>query len=563
MFNIFTNPIFRREFLVLARSRKAKLSATALILVLCAVLYILWPRTGVVSEFDSNEIFSVFLGATLGIIILLVPAFTSTAITDEKENQSFNILFTTLLSPFEILAGKLFSSLAMIFTVVILAMPVIAICALSGGIGIPLLTKTYAVIFLATLTYGLLGLALSAYCHRSFTSVVVTYVVIAVLAGATWLPSVLLGGWVQMRPLWAMLRSLSPFEALFALNHASRYEIVVGDGAFATTTLRLYTMGMVALSVFFFIVFCIFILRPLRPRRSKTQQQYSDFKTSLKRRLGFPFYLIDPLKRKKPIPGYRNPVFVAELRSKIFGKPGFIIWSLTACVVASIGTMILTCFTYATKLGPDRVRFVAVLLQFAIIILVAPIVSSGSITDERVSNTITSLRMTCLSTWTVVLGKFKAAFVYVLIFLLSSLPVLFALVFLETQPSYGRIGWWLFALVLSALVFTIAGLFASTVMRTTAAATAASYGFAFALSVVTMSVELFGARIPVNVRTVILTFNPLVAAIQVASDDWFGDLPQLFGRPLWQNHLYLFGSIAIILLFGTAWRVRGIFRERI
>jgi len=225
--------------------------------------------------------------------------------------------------------------------------------------------------------------------------------------------------------------------------------------------------------------------------------------------------------------------------------------------------MILTCFTYATKLGPDRVRFVAVLLQFAIIILVAPIVSSGSITDERVSNTITSLRMTCLSTWTVVLGKFKAAFVYVLIFLLSSLPVLFALVFLETQPSYGRIGWWLFALVLSALVFTIAGLFASTVMRATAAATAASYGFAFALSVVTMSVELFGARIPVNVRTVILTFNPLVAAIQVASDDWFGDLPQLFGRPLWQNHLYLFGSIAIILLFGTAWRVRGIFRERI
>lgn len=547
----------------MARSQKAKFSAVAMIAVLSLVLFILWPRTGVVSEFDSNEIFSVFLGATLGIIILLVPAFTATAITDEKENESFNILFTTLLSPYEILAGKLFSSLTVIFTVVILAMPVIAICALSGGIGVSLLGKTYAIIMLATLTYGLLGLALSAVCNRSFTSVVVTYVAIAVLSGATWLPSVLLSRWDRMRTVWEILRSLSPFEALFALNHPSRYEIVVGEGAFATTTLRLYTMGMLIVAVICLVVFCVFILRPLRPKRTKQQQRYSDFRTSLKRRLGFPFYLIDPLKRKKPIPAYRNPVFVAELRSKVFGRPNFILRALASCIIISIGILILACFNYATRLGPDHVRFVAVLFQFSIIILIAPMVSSGSITDERISNTIVSLRMTRLSTWTVVLGKFKAAFVYVLIFLVSSLPVLYSLVYLETQPSYIRIAWWLFALVLSALVFTLSGLFASTWMRTTAAATAASYGFAFTLSVVTMSVQLFGARIPDTIRAAILTFNPLVAAIQITSDEWFAELPRLFGRPLWQNHLILFGALAVFLLLATAWRVHCIFRERI
>lgn len=563
MFNIFSNPIFRREFLVLARSRKSVFTAVLLIPLLSSVLYILWPRTGIVSEFDSNEIFTVFLGATLGIIILLVPAFTSTAITDEKENWSFNILFTTLLSPFEILTGKLFSSLGMIFSVVVLAMPVIAICALSGGIGVALLCKTYAVIFLATLTYGLLGLALSAICQRSFTSVVMTYAMIAVLAGATWLPSVLLSRWDRMRTVWVILRSLSPFEALLALNHPSRYEIVVGGGAFATTTLRLYAMGMGLLCVLLLGLFCLFILRPLQPRKSKSQQHYSDFRTSLKRKLGFPFYLIDPLKRKKSIPAYRNPVFVAELRSKIFGRPKFILRALAACIIISLGILILACFNYATLLGPEGVRFVAVLFQFSIILLIAPIVSSGSITDERVSNTIVSLRMTRLSTWTVVLGKLKAAFVYVLIFLISSLPVLFSLVYLETEPSYTRIGWWLFALMLSALVLTIAGLFASTCMRTTAAATAASYGFAFLLSVVTFGVELFGTRVPDTLRAAILTLNPLVAAIQITADDWYSDLPKLFGRPLWQNHLYLFGILAVLLLFGSAWRVRAIFRERL
>ena len=548
---------------MLARSLKAKLAGAAMLLALCSVLYILWPRTGVVSAFDSNEIFSVFLGVTLGIIILLVPAFTSTAITAEKENLSFNILFTTLLSPFEILVGKLSASLVMIFAVVILAMPIVAICGLSGGIGVGLLIQAYGVLFLATFTYGLLGLALSAFCHRSFTSVVVTYVCIAVLAGATWLPSVLLNRLDRLRVVWKILRSLSPFEALFALTHPSRFEIVVGDGAFATTTLHLFTLGMLLLSAVFFAVFCFFILRPLRPRRSKTQQQYSDMRTSLKRRLGFPFYLIDPLKRKKPIPGYRNPVFVAELRSRIFGRPNFILRTLACCIMVSIGILILACFNYATQLGPDHVRFIAIIFQFSIIILMAPIVSSGSITDERVGNTITSLRMTRLSTLTIVFGKLKAAFVYVLIFLISSLPVLFSLVYLETEPSYTRIGWWVGALVLSALVFTIAGLFASTMMKSTAAATAASYGFAFVLSVGTMSVKMFGERIPQDVQAAILTFNPLVAAIQITSDDWFADLPRLFGHPLWVNHMVVFGALAVALLFGSALRVRSIFRQRV
>ncbi len=562
MFNLLANPIFRREFLVMARSRKAVFSALLLIAVPALVLYILWPRAGVVSEFDSNEIFSVFLGATLGIIILLVPAFTSTAITDEKENQSFNLLFTTLLSPFEILVGKLFSSLAMIFAVIGLSMPIIAICSLSGGIGIPLLAKTYAIIFLATLTYGLLGLAMSALCQRSFTSVVVTYVAIAVLAGATWLPSVLLSRWDSMRSVWTVLRCMSPFEALFALNHPSRYEIVVGSGAFATTTLRLFSTGMGLLAAVFLVAFCYFILRPLQPRKGKSQQQYSDLKTGLKRRLGFPFYLIDPLKRKRPIPAYRNPVFVAELRSKIFGKPKFILRALAACIIVSLGLLILVCVNFASLLGPDQVRFVAVLFQFAIIILIAPIVSSGSITDERISNTILPLRMTPLSAWTVVVGKIKAAFVYVVIFLLSSLPVLFSLAYLETQAAYWRIAAWMGALLLSAVVFIIAGLLASTLAKTTAAATAVSYGFAFSLSVVTLSVQMFGSRVPDQLRAIILTFNPLVAAIQITSDVWFAELPRLWGRPLWQNHLYLFGGLAVLLLLATAVRVRRIFRER-
>jgi ABC-type transport system involved in multi-copper enzyme maturation permease subunit len=473
------------------------------------------------------------------------------------------VLYPTALKPFEILTGKRCSSLAMVTSIAILAMPVTAICALSGGISVPLLLKTYAIVLLAIVTYGVLGLTISAICSRSFTAVVSTYVMIAVLAGGTWLPSVLLGSMGGLTTVWMLLRSLSPFEALFALNHPSRYEIYLGGTAIAGTTFQFYVGGMLLLTALLFVLFCYFILRPLRSRKARQQQQYTDIRTTLKRKLVFPFYLIDPLKRKRPIALWRNPVFVAELRSKIFGKPKFIIRALATCITLSMGILILIAFNFATVLGPDHVRFVAVVFQFGLIVLVAPLVSSGSITEERNSGTMLLLRITPVSAWTMVMGKMKAAFMYVLIFLISSLPVLFALTYLETEAAYWRIGAWVITLLLSALVFTLGGLFASTFMSTTAAATALSYTFAFALSVVTLSVLLFGERISATVQTVFLTLNPLVAAIQITSDEWFAEYPMLFGNAIWKNHLYLFSALAVCMLVVAAIRVRQIFHERI
>ncbi|MCF7855133.1 MAG: ABC transporter permease subunit [Candidatus Pacebacteria bacterium] len=554
------NPIFRREYLMMARSRKALLAVLLLVVVLSLILYTLWPRSGVLSQFDSNEIFSVFLGANLALIILLVPAFTAAAITVERENQSFDLLFTTALTPFEILAGKLFSALGMVFSIVLLSAPVTAVCALSGGISVALLLKTYGIIFLATLVYALLGLAISAVCHRSFTSVVSTYLGIGVLAGATWLPSVLLSGLTDLDAVWRIVRSLSPFEALFALNHPARYEIEVG-GVFATNTLRLYTVGMILLGGVFLLIFIVFVLRPTHTRKAKFQEQYSDFRTSVKRRLGFPFYLIDPLKRKNPIATWRNAVFVAELRSKLFGHPKFILRALAICIALSLGILILISFNFAAVLGPEQVRLAAVLFQFGLIILFAPLVSSGSITDERAAGTIVLLRMTPLSIWTIVVGKLKAAFMYVFIFLLSSVPVLCALAYLELESAYWRIGAWVGALLLCAFVFILTGLVSSTVMKTTAQATALSYTVAFLLSVVTFSVLLFGTRISPSVKAAVLTVNPLAGAIQITSEKWFADLPLLYGRTIWQNHLLLFAALAVVLLIAAVLRVGAMLRR--
>ncbi len=95
-----------------------------------------------------------------------------------------------------------------------------------------------------------------------------------------------------------------------------------------------------------------------------------------------------------------------------------------------------------------------------------------------------------------------------------------------------------------------------------AAATALSYLFAVTLSIVSLAVLMFGTRISALVKSAGLTFNPLVAAVQITSDVWFAELPPIRGNPLWQNHLILFGAVAVLLLAVTAFRVHRIFRRR-
>ena len=88
----------------------------------------------------------------------------------------------------------------------------------------------------------------------------------------------------------------------------------------------------------------------------------------------FPFYLIDPLKRKKPIGSWRNPVYVAEIRSRIFGKPKFIARALCACIVASMVLLLLTAMNFATALRPDDVRIVTLIFQVGVVAFFAPAV---------------------------------------------------------------------------------------------------------------------------------------------------------------------------------------------
>jgi hypothetical protein len=432
-------------------------------------------------------------------------------------------------------------------------------------------------------------LAVSSLCQRSYAALLATYIGITIMAGATWLPSVLLKI-PAMQPFFLKLRAISPYEALFALQFAETYEIGV-IGASAENVFSFFLVSMLVLGAIFFAIFARFIFAPPNLRRSTTVSKYVDTRTMIKRKLGWPFYLIDPLRRKKPISPLRNPVFVAEIRSKIFGNPKFIIRALTICICLSIGILVLI----AGQVGEtdlDKIRAVAIIFQLGVVAILAPTVSSSSITDEITRDTLLLLRLSPLSSFTVVTGKMKAALLYVLIFLLSSLPVFLALVYLESTATidfaglfpkgfsaealetsklawqslidnYWRVGAWMGVLITTCLVLTAGGLCASCFSPGTGVATAISYAFALLFTAGSLSVLLFSTRISPTIQAAFLMFNPFIAALEITLDNSLASrLPSLFGNRLWQNHLIIFSILTVILLTISAIRVHFLFKEQ-
>ena len=445
------------------------------------------------------------------------------------------------------------------------------------------------IVALATLVFGLMGLAISSICRKTYVSILLTYIGVAVLAGGTWLPSVLFALPI-LRPFFLKLRAISPYEALFALQFSESYEVHLA-GASAQSVFTIFLIAMGILAVLFFAIFARCIFAPPNFSRTKTVEQYDDKKTLRKRRLGWPFYLIDPLKRKKPIPSYRNPVFVAEIRSKIFGNPKFIIRALSTCICISL-CLLVAIMHQVGETELDKIRAVAIIFQLGLVAILAPTVSSGSITDEKVSDTLLLLRLSPLSSLNVVIGKMKAAMMYVTIFLLSGIPVLIVLVFLETSVSpnfgamlpssltadgilaaekaildgigiYWRVLAWSGILLVTCMLLTSAGLCASCFAPSTGFATAVSYGFALLLTVGSLSVLLFGSRVAPEIQAWFLTFNPFIAAMEITLDKSLANtLPTLFGNRLWVNNLLISLALTLVLLGISAIKVHILFKEQ-
>jgi ABC-type transport system involved in multi-copper enzyme maturation permease subunit len=120
------------------------------------------------------------------LIIVLAPAFTSGAISLEREKQTLDLLVTTPLSSLGLVIGKLGSALAYVFLLIFASLPMAAIVFLFGGVGPDDLLRAYVLLVCFAIGFGAIGLFISALVKRTQVATVLTYLTILILTAGTW-----------------------------------------------------------------------------------------------------------------------------------------------------------------------------------------------------------------------------------------------------------------------------------------------------------------------------------------------------------------------------------------
>jgi hypothetical protein len=272
-----------------------------------------------------------------------------------------------------------------------------------------------------------------------------------------------------------------------------------------------------------------------------------------RRRKRFPFYLVDPDRRKRLLADWMNPVYARELRSKAFGGGIWIFRGAYLCLCVSIILMVLMLGNF-TQFTPATIKATAIGFQIGLVMLLIPPLTAGGITRERELRMIDDLRLSRIGAWQLLSGKLLVAFVFVLFLAIGSVPLWIVIVYMQmnTPQELLTVGAILLSTVLLGLT---SGLVSSSFLRRTSAAAAAAYGLLCVVVLSTLLPYLQPEKFADVIRNRLLSLNPFVSAVQVVNSDQFSQT-----QMLWRDHL-LFSLILSGLFFILAYiNVRRLLR---
>ena len=123
----------------------------------------------------GKAVFAAVLAIQVFLVIFIGPAFTSAAITGEKDRQTYDLLRTTLLPARSLVMGKLISALAYVFLLIIVSIPLQSIAFLLGGISFIELFLSQVLIIISAVAYALIGLYFSTIMRSTLAASVATF----------------------------------------------------------------------------------------------------------------------------------------------------------------------------------------------------------------------------------------------------------------------------------------------------------------------------------------------------------------------------------------------------
>ena len=215
--------------------------------------------------------------------------------------------------------------------------------------------------------------------------------------------------------------------------------------------------------------------------------------------------------------------------------------------------------------------------QVCIVALIVPVITASSISGEKERQTFDIMLTTCMSPFSIVLGKVASAVLRILFFVMAGMPIM-ALAFVAGGLSWSYLFYFILTIILLSLLSGSIGILCSALCRRSITAVVLSYVFYFFIYILTFLPVILRALLTDGERMgesmLILLINPFIFFEEffmqlMTGESLFGASGSNFTRGevgfitynLSQGKVWLFLSAACILtlsilfMLAAAWKV--------
>ena len=178
------NPVLVKELRGRMRGWRALLLLSVYLMVMSGFVLIIYLTTrdavtggfgGPQSARMGQNLFYGMVIIQMAMVALLTPAFTSGAITQEREQKTYELLVTTLLPPRSIVLGKLGAALAYVALLIVAVAPLESLAFMFGGVSPEEIILSQVVVLASAMLFASAGVFWSAVVRSSVASNVLTY----------------------------------------------------------------------------------------------------------------------------------------------------------------------------------------------------------------------------------------------------------------------------------------------------------------------------------------------------------------------------------------------------
>jgi ABC-type transport system involved in multi-copper enzyme maturation permease subunit len=181
--NLIKNPVAVKELRSRMRGRRAFVVLTVYLLLMSLFIFLVYlvyaaaarNTFGPSSRQAGKAVFGAVLAVEIFLVLFVGPAFTSGAISGEKERRTYDLLRTTLLPARALVSGKLLSALSYVFLLILVSLPLQSIAFLLGGVSPAEVVVSQLLIIVSAVAFALIGLFFSSLMRSTLIATIATF----------------------------------------------------------------------------------------------------------------------------------------------------------------------------------------------------------------------------------------------------------------------------------------------------------------------------------------------------------------------------------------------------